>query len=299
MKKVIIVTHSGNFHPDDVFGVATLELLCAKEGLKTEILRSRDPKVWEKGDYVLDTGGEDDPARNKFDHHQEGGAGERENGIPYASFGLVWKKFGAQLCNSQTIADSIDKKLVQPLDAHDNGIEIVNSLFKNIYPYTIGNAIYAFVPDYERKKNHYDEAFTEAVIFAKGVLAREINTAKNDEESKALIEKAYENASDKRVIIFDVSYDEFTVNEIMQKYPEVLYMLYPRDEKWNLKIIRKDPQRFEARKPFPAEWAGKKDGELAKITGVTDATFCHNKRFLAVAKSKEGALKLAELAIQN
>ncbi|MEK9184718.1 MAG: MYG1 family protein, partial [Patescibacteria group bacterium] len=229
---------------------------------------------------------ENDLARNKFDYHQEGGAGERENGIPYASFGLVWKKVGVQLCDSQTITDSIDKKLVQPLDAHDNGIEIVNSLFKNIYPYTIGHAIYAF-----------GEAFAKAVIFAKGVLAREINTSKNDEDSRKLIVKAYENASDKRVIIFDVSYDEFIVNEVMQKFPEVLYMLYPRDEKWNLKIIRKDPQKFEAKKPFPAEWAGKRDEELAKITGVTDAVFCHNKRFLAVADSKEGALKLAELAL--
>jgi len=36
---------------------------------------------------------------------------------------------------------------------------------------------------------------------------------------------------------------------------------------------------------------------LAKVTGVPDATFCHNGRFLAVAKSKEGALKLAEIAL--
>ncbi|MCR4334870.1 MAG: MYG1 family protein [Patescibacteria group bacterium] len=287
MKKVIIVTHSGSFHSDDVFGVATLELLCAKEGLKTEVLRSRDQKIWEKGDYVLDVGGENNSAQNKFDHHQEGGAGERENGIPYASFGLVWKKVGVQLCDSQDVADAVDKKLVQPLDAHDNGIEIITSTSKNICPYTIGNAISAFD----------NELFAEAVIFAKGVLAREINSLKKDIENQKLIEEAYRNASDKRVVIFDNSYNEFTVNEIMQKYPEVLYMLYLKDSLWNLKIIRKDPQKFEARKSFPSEWAGKRDEELAKITGVADAIFCHNKRFLVVAKSKEGALKLAELAL--
>jgi uncharacterized UPF0160 family protein len=37
--------------------------------------------------------------------------------------------------------------------------------------------------------------------------------------------------------------------------------------------------------------------ELAQVTGVADAVFCHNKLFMAVAKSKEGAIKLAELAL--
>ena len=45
------------------------------------------------------------------------------------------------------------------------------------------------------------------------------------------------------------------------------------------------------------EWAGKKDEELQKITGVSDALFAHRKLFMAAAKSKEGALKLAKIAL--
>ncbi len=42
---------------------------------------------------------------------------------------------------------------------------------------------------------------------------------------------------------------------------------------------------------------GLRDEELQKITGVEDAVFCHKGLFLAVSKSKEGAVKLAELAL--
>jgi uncharacterized UPF0160 family protein len=61
--------------------------------------------------------------------------------------------------------------------------------------------------------------------------------------------------------------------------------------------VRKDSKSFESKKYLPQEWAGKKDAELAEISGVPDATFCHNARFMAVAKSKEGAIDLAEKAL--
>ena len=36
-----------------------------------------------------------------------------------------------------------------------------------------------------------------------------------------------------------------------------------------------------------------------EITGVPDAVFVHSKRFMASAKSKEGALKLAKMALDS
>ena len=50
---------------------------------------------------------------------------------------------------------------------------------------------------------------------------------------------------------------------------------------------------------FPKSWSGKRGEELAEITGVKDAVFCHNDIFFAVAKSKEGAIELAKKAIAN
>ena len=80
-----IITHSGSFQADDIFAVAIL-LLAVGE---SEVVRTRDKDQIALADYVVDVGMIYDPAQNRFDHHQPGGAGERPNGIPHASSGLV------------------------------------------------------------------------------------------------------------------------------------------------------------------------------------------------------------------
>ena len=102
-KKIKIVTHSSGFHTDDVFAVATL-LIMLGENADVEIIRSRDMEVIKTGDYVVDVGGVHDPVTNRFDHHQAGGAGKRENDIPYASFGLVAI---SELCRTKTCLEKI------------------------------------------------------------------------------------------------------------------------------------------------------------------------------------------------
>jgi uncharacterized UPF0160 family protein len=63
--------------------------------------------------------------------------------------------------------------------------------------------------------------------------------------------------------------------------------------------VRENLAGFKNRKDLPQAWAGKVNEELQKITGVADATFCHNARFTCGAGSKEGALALAKLALDN
>ena len=63
--------------------------------------------------------------------------------------------------------------------------------------------------------------------------------------------------------------------------------------------MRKEKNSFGNRKDFPSAWAGLKGKELQAETGVEDAVFCHNKLFLSVAKSKEGAVALAQKALSQ
>ena len=63
--------------------------------------------------------------------------------------------------------------------------------------------------------------------------------------------------------------------------------------------VRDNPHQFKNRKDLPAEWAGLRDAELARVTGVADAVFCHRNRFMAVARTKEGAVALAKLALKT
>src|SRR3989344_3845760 len=128
-RKTTIVTHSGNFHTDDIFAVAVLTLVLGEENI--EVIRSREDSIINSADYTVDVGGIYDPDKNRFDHHQIEGAGTRENSIPYASFGLVWKKFGEQLGGSVKVFEKIDQMLVQPIDAPDTGVKFLESKIPN------------------------------------------------------------------------------------------------------------------------------------------------------------------------
>lgn len=292
-----IITHSGNFHPDEVLGVSALRIVFGND---VEIVRTRDESLIKSKapeDVVLDVGLVYDEANNLFDHHQEGGAGKRENGIPYASFGLIWKKFGEQIAGSKRAADTIEEKLVLAIDAGDNGIDTFQKANKNFKPYLLEGALISFLPTWLEKDKSVDEAFAKAVTFAQLVLQREIAKATAFIEGENEVEKAFANAEDKRIIVLDNTY---SWRDVITKYPEPLFVIMNdgKQTTWAVSAVRKDGVSFQSRKLFPESWGGKKGGELAGITGVPDANFCHNGRFIAVANSKEGALKLAQLAVE-
>ncbi len=298
-KTTRIATHSGSFHPDDLLSVATLCAVLKRRGARcVRVVRTREQREIASADFVVDVGGEYDPSRNRFDHHQVDGAGVRINGIPHASFGLVWKAYGAELCGSEKVAAAIDEELVQVIDAIDNGVEICSSVINDVHPYTFGHALSAFLPSWKEladTKVTADTAFTKALVFAEAVLAREIVRAKDAEEGRVNVERAYQEAEDKRIVTLDHSY---VWGDVLRVYPEPLYVIYPQGgNKWHVKAVRNDPNSFKNRKDLPEAWAGKRDAELAQLTGVADALFCHKNRFLAVASSLEGAKKLAALAI--
>ncbi|OIP64456.1 hypothetical protein AUK15_03240 [Candidatus Nomurabacteria bacterium CG2_30_43_9] len=287
-----IITHSGNFHTDEVFACAILSIL--NDG-KVVIKRSRDKDVWATGDYVVDVGGEYDPSRGLFDHHQEGGAGVRQNGIPYSSFGSVWEEFGEKISDSTYVARVIDERLVQPVDAGDNGFETFG-VRGEVAPYILQDVIAAFRPGWNEARTE-DEGFFEAVPFAVKILVREITRAKTEEDGKRHAEEAYEKSKDKRIILLE---DHYPWYEALTTKPEPLFVVKPdrgNMGKWKIEAVRSDVHSFKNRKNLPSTWAGKTGDELAEISGVPDALFCHNKLFIAVAGSKEGALMLAKLAV--
>lgn len=299
--KVTIVTHSGSFHPDDVFSVAALLILFESRAVFTRVERSRDPAVAERGDFVVDVGAVYDQEKNRFDHHQAGGAGERGNGVPYASFGLVWRKFGEAVVGSREAADVLDRGLVQFIDAMDNGVGEILPVMADVFPYSIGRAILAFNPGWSDSRPDYDQAFSDAVNFAVAVLRREIRVVTEKLSGEKAVKKIYDETTDKRLMVLDKKYPW---EEVLSKLPEPLFVVAPHfeasgDIRFGLEAVRDNPHSFVNRLDLPANWAGKRDEELVVATGVADAVFCHNQRFFAVAKSKEGAVALARLALTH
>lgn len=296
--KKILVTHNGSFHTDDIFACAALSLLLEKEKKQFEIIRTRDEEIIKNADYVFDVGGVYDEEKNRFDHHQVGGAGRRENGIEYASFGLVWKKLGKEICGSDEGRDLIDLKIAAPIDAFDNGFDLVENKYPGVSPYYIQHIFFSMHPTWREENSNRDEIFLKCVAIAKEILSREIIQVQDSILAEKEVISIYKNSTDKRIIVLDKNYP---AQYAMQGFPEPLFIIYPRatDNYWGVKTVRRDPKTFNNRKDLPKSWAGLQDEELQKASGVSDAVFSHKGLFMAVAKSREGAIKLAQLALQT
>jgi uncharacterized UPF0160 family protein len=284
-----IVTHSDSYHTDDVFAVATLLLVYPE----AEVVRSRDREVMATADILVDVGLEYDPEKLRFDHHQSEGAGKRENGIPYASFGLVWKQYGEQLAGSREASQVIDEVLVMPIDAIDNGVEISTSIFPGIRSYSIGD----YLASFSNKVNDPGEInriFGEVVILAKELLLREINSAMLKVGEWNEVRRIYENSSDKKIIILPnhISWKKVLIQS------EAMYVISERlDKTWQVRAVPIEFYSMNVKKSFPEEWGGLEKDKLSEISNVSDATFCHRGLFLAGATTKEGAIRLAEIAL--
>jgi uncharacterized UPF0160 family protein len=295
-KPKLIVTHSANFHVDDVFGTACGILLFEKKGFKTKVKRSLDPKVWAEGDLVLDIGRVYNPKNDRFDHHQDLKI-THKNGIKYAAFGLVWKKYGKFLCGSQKVADRVEEKLVVPIDAEDNGVDLYRQTMEDVKPFTIrdiveieasGTFFSGAEPTSNEKAKGFDKGFFNLIPFAKHIIEHSILEAKNHIRVEKVAEKYFKEAKDKRVIILP----QF-IGYGFSKMKEPLVTVYPNARgDWTAKAVRVASGQFASRIYFPEKWAGLNDEELAKVSGVPDAVFCHKGLFMAVAKSKEGAIAM-------
>ena len=218
------------------------------------------------------------------------------NGIRYASFGLVWRAFGASLAGEG--ADAIDERLVQGVDANDTGQNISTALYEGIRPMSVSGVIAAMngVWDEELSAADEDARFGEAVALATGILERELRGAAAYQRALSLVREAIGRSGDPRIVELDrkLPWHETVVTTA----PEALYVIYPKSDGWGMQAVPKVLGDFENRKDLPAEWAGHSGEDLAAVTGVPDAIFAHTKRFYASAGSREGILALAAQALE-
>lgn len=304
-RPIKLVTHFGNFHADDCFATAALQIYFDKIGRRVKIIRTRDAEIIKSADIVYDVGDVYDPATNRFDHHQVGGAGARENGVPYSSFGLIWKHYGEKICaNSNTavetniaVAKLVDERLIQCIDSVDNAYETFESV-KGIDNFTIDDLLKSFIPNREEKKEGDDvhmESFLEAVSIARRVLERVIKRAKLTIADEAEVEKVYAETVDKRIIIFD---KQMSWTRVLCSKPEPLYVVQTKyGTDYAVSAVPISPVSFKLRKPFPLEWRGKRSDELVRISGIKTANFCHQTGFLCNTKTREDAILLAQKAV--
>jgi uncharacterized UPF0160 family protein len=318
-KTTTIATHSGTFHADDVFGVGVLMGVFPAHNL----LRTRDKVLIATADFVVDVGGIWDAASGRFDHHQRGFDGVRPErlvdgqavpGVGYASAGLVWSAFGTAYVQAwaaahghaldeaavASVVNTIDHSLVQYLDIVDTGqgdvapgIFGLSSLVAQLNTHWLEEQGL----DLAAKAQLLETRFREAIAITRKFLDHAISKKVAQIRAMDIVRQAPRLLDGKLLHLREGGMPWTRV--VVDEMPEVMFVIYPDSDgnQYQIKTVPTEPGSFDTRMDLPASWAGLRDQELAAVTGVPDSVFCHLNLFIGGARSFEGALKLAELAL--
>lgn len=286
-----IATHDGPFHTDEVFAVAVLRRLYPK----AKIVRTREKGILDDCDIVVDVGGEYSHELRRYDHHQQGRAGADEYGVLYSSLGLVWKHYGKEWSNEQEeVYVYIADRLVRPIDAIDNGMELTTLSIPNVQPFSLQDIIRLYRPLVGEEQD-FDAGFIRALDFADFILYRLQTKAELELKNKEVVKSQLKDSPDKRYVVQD---EYVPLGDVVEDYPDLLFHVYPNTGGlWCISTVKKQKGSFENRQDLPKVWAGLQGEEFERITGISGVDFCHNALFLAGCKTKEACLSLLDLAL--
>ena len=296
MKKIkTAATHWRDFHADDVFSAAILKLIYPK--IKIMRVGYRDFKSMQKSDIRFDIGRRYDPKTGNFDHHQPEGAGMRESGTPYASCGLIWKHFGMQLAKKEETFKYIDIRLIETIDAIDNGYESFES--NMVTPYTISSFILTLNPKWpsDTMKN-FDKDFEKAVKFAMSVLKKEIEDFESNYKAKDILREMISKNEHKNYLILEenIPWMNYVINNTNFKF--VIEYDKPTKNWWISSVPIKEGL-FEYKAYLPNAWKGLEGKEFASLSGINGALFCHRALHFAVTQTKKAAIEIVEEAFRR
>ena len=288
---LIIGTHNAMFHTDELVACALFAILY--DG-NIKIIRTRNPEKLAECDIVVDIGG------GAFDHHMPGGNGTRENGIPYASAGLVFKDFGYTILSKLSCPDDllekcfelVDKQIIEDVDKIDNGIDTNSRL----------DFIKSFNPKWFESFDFIDQKFNEALMCAtsiiKNLISEIIANVLADKKINELLKKHSGRILELECQYIPWTYPVIEYNETAETPIDFVVFKYPAGGYAAQAVPPSRTALFSQRVSFPKAWAGLTT-ELAKLTDVKTATFCHNNLFFARADEKEDIYKLCELAFEE
>lgn len=298
-----LVTHSGGFHADELLSSVVLGRIFPN----ATIVRSRSPEWITPGTdrIIYDVGGSYDPERSIFDHHQRG-APLREDGQPLSSFGLIWKHFGHEYLrhlsvpetNIDSVHASFDTGFVLLIDLLDNGA-ISPSVAGPMAGMTLPALLESLKPVFDDPDPEAEaRGFHAAVQIAKCFVEARIARIAAKMRAEDVVRQAILQAGDSRILELPMGMP-FRPTVIKAGADHLLFVINPRGGDWSLTGIRRHDEGFEQRADLPLAWAGLTNGELEKASGVKGASFCHNGRFIAVAKSRDAILSLARIAVKE
>ncbi|GLC55870.1 hypothetical protein PLESTB_001038000 [Pleodorina starrii] len=322
-----IGTHSGSFHCDEALGCWLLRRTAQFQ--QAEIVRTRDPEVLKDLDVVIDVGGEYDPERLRFDHHQRSFETKFGHGFEttrLSSAGLVYKHYGREVIagllgwpldhpDMDKVYLEVYRNFIEAVDAVDNGVGQYDvppgTAPRYINTTTLSGRVGALNPRWNEPSDETAlyERFLRAVELAGGEFAAAVDWVARGwlpgrrPVAEALAERHSVHPSGKIVLLkeFCPWKDHLYDLEKEGGFPgEVLFCVFQddRDKSYRVQAVSVGPGSFENRRSLPAAWRGVRDDALSAVSGIPGCVFVHASGFIGGNKTLEGALEMARLSLE-
>jgi uncharacterized UPF0160 family protein len=312
-----IGVHSGKFHADDVLSVYLL--LQTDQFADAEVIRSRDLEVLGQCQCKVDVGGIYNHEKRAYDHHQRD-FDEKFPGskVRMASCGLVYLHFGREVIKNilarsrmtlspddlEWVFSTLYTQFVEEIDAIDNGIDPVPERTVPRYEFNTGicTRIEWKNPHWRTPNPDYDTAFMIAVSYIgdefEYVLKRAaVYGVREMEQTRVAFANRYELDPSGSIIEIG-GYFQYNahIKSVEGPNPQVLFVIYPREDRtWTVRTVGTG-RFFEMRKKLP--YAGLSKKELSEVTGIPGAIFSHKAGLITVFDTKEHALEFARMALR-
>nr|QBK93978.1 MAG: uncharacterized protein LCPAC406_02920 [Pithovirus LCPAC406] len=296
-KFILVGTHSGRFHADEVTAAAIISLIYPN----IKLVRTRDKLKLSFCDILIDVGGVYDPKLLKFDHHQDDCQEfySEEKTVPMSSAGMVYKHYGplflAKLQSefNQELLELFYERFIKEIDIIDNGVHIEQDFYIKTGVSSIVHMLN--YPDSTNDKMQM-ERFKEATDYVTNVmkitirsLDISIRTSQNDIiKIKEAYSDRYQHDSEGRILVLKGKCSTWTAS--FKKFRKdvqnenVQFVIFQSKDKWKTGTITIGPHR---RRSLNNE----------EVRSLSSFVFVHKERFIAEFGTKEDAIKAAVLSL--
>jgi len=313
-----IGTHDGTFHCDEALACYVLQTL-TKEFKDAQIIRSRDPKLLETLDCLVDVGHVYDPSRHRYDHHQKEFSQtlDEHHNIRLSSAGLIYKHFGKEVISTilgsdptttEIVFQNIYTNFIEALDGIDNGINVTQEAPKYRVTTDLSSRVRYLNPAWNESNVDIQIRFKKAMELAGNEFVEKINyCGKVWLPARQIVERAVKDRmnhnSNGEIIILNQYCPWIAhlleIEEEMGIIGQIKYTLFPDERgQWRIQSVPFEEVGFENRAPLPAPWRGKQSVDLDALTGIEGCVFTHQNGFIGGNKTKEGAIQMALLSLK-
>ena len=315
-----IGTHNGHFNCDEVLACAMLKHL--PDYKDAEIVRTRDLELLDQCDIVVDVGAIFDPAKHRYDHHQKTFTETLATVIPgkpfhtkLSSAGLVYAFFGkrliAQLIEKkeddplvEKIFDKVYEKLMEEVDANDNGIPTHDGKARYAVTTTLASRVANLNPRWNDLDKDTDKGFYKALDLVWPEFHDRVQFyAQVWWPAREIVAKSLENRfnvhSSGKIILLEnggCPWKEhlYELEEEQGIENEILFVIFTdQNGAWRVLAVGVKGEGFKSRMALKEDWRALRDQELSDKSGIEGCIFVHASGFIGGNKTQNGAMEMA------